>query len=62
MLELISILLEREYQFEVVTGYDGLNSDGQLNYHLHMHLGNEERRIYNDDEARELLDEIKMHW
>lgn len=62
MLELIKELLKREWQFELVTGPDGLGSDWQDGYHLHMYLGNEERKVYDDTDARLLLDEIKVYW
>ena len=61
MLELIQELLRREWQFELCTGYDGLNSDGQLDYHLHIYISNEEYRIYNSEQAFELLDDIKTY-
>lgn len=62
MLQLIKELMEREWWFEMCTGYDGPNSDGELDYHLHIYLGNTERRIYTDAQAQELLDEIRTHW
>jgi hypothetical protein len=62
MIELIKELLKREWWFEMCTGYDGANSDGELDYHLHIYLGNQEFRIYNDEQAKELLDEIHMYW
>lgn len=62
MLELIRELLRREWQFELCNGYDGLNSDGELDYHLHMYLGNREYRIYDDTQAKELLNEIRVYW
>ena len=58
MLELIQELLRREWQFEVCKGYNGLNSDGELDYHLHIYISNEEYRIYNDTQAKLLLDEV----
>jgi hypothetical protein len=62
MLELIKELMEREWQFELVTGPDGLGSDWQDAYHLHMYLGNEEHKVYNDADAISLLTEIKTYW
>lgn len=62
MLELIKELLEREWQFELVKGPYGLNSDGEMDYHLHMYLGNTERRVYGDTDSQELLEEIRKYW
>lgn len=62
MLELIKELMKREWQFELVTGPNGLGSDWQDGYHLHMHLGNEEHKVYNDSDAISLLTEIRTYW
>lgn len=58
MLELIQELLRREWLFELCTGYDGIDSDSELDYHLHMYIGNQEYRIYTDKQAKLLLDEV----
>ena len=62
MLELIKELLEHEWPFELVTGPYGLNSDWEDAYHLHIYLGNEEYKVYDDTDARKLLTEIKLYW
>ena len=58
MLELIQELMRREWWFELCTGYAGLNSDGELDYHLHTYIGNRDYRIYNDKDAKLFLDEV----
>lgn len=62
MLELIKELMEREWWFELCDGYYGCNSDGECDYHLHIHLGNVEYRVFNDEQAQELLNEIRTYW
>jgi hypothetical protein len=54
--------MERCWQFELVTGPDGLGSDWQDGYHLHMYLGNEEYKVYDDADAISLLTEIRTYW
>lgn len=60
MKKLIKELLKREWNFELTRTENGVCDGGD--YHLHMYLGNTERDIYNDSQAKELLAEIKKHW
>lgn len=62
MIELIKEFLKREWWFEMCTGFDGANSDGELAYHFHSYLGNREIRAYDDADAKAWLDEIREYW
>lgn len=56
MIELIKELLKREWEFQMV-----YNEDAGV-YHLQMCLGNGFVCAYGNDDAKELLKEIRMHW
>lgn len=62
MTELIKEFLKREWWFEMCTGYEGANSDGELDYHFHSYLGNQEIRAYDATDAKKWLDEIREYW
>ena len=62
MLELIKELMKHEWQFELVHGPYGLNSDYEMNYHLHFYHLNDEIYVFNDDEAQKVLDELRDYW
>jgi hypothetical protein len=58
MLSLIKELVKREWDFTMSHEQMGFEDD----YHLEVTLGSQTRCIYNEDEARELLKEIRKHW
>ena len=55
MLQLIDECYYRDWQFEYV-------KDDSEQLHFHMVLGNEEKVVYNDDDAAKLLAEIRTYW
>lgn len=55
MLQLIDECYYRYWQFEYV-------KDDAERLYFHMILGNEEKFIYNNDDAAKLLAEIRTYW
>lgn len=56
MLQLIKELLKREWSFTLT------DSDGTDRYHLELILGNQILYVYNSNDARSVLKEIREHW
>lgn len=55
MLQLIDECYHRDWQFEYV-------KDDAERLYFHMVLGNEDKVVYNDDDAAKLLAEIRTYW
>jgi hypothetical protein len=56
MLQLIKELLKRQWGFTLT------DSDDTDEYHLELILGNQLLYVYNSDDARSVLTEIREHW
>lgn len=55
MLELIELLLQKEWEFEMIR-------DEYDDYCMHIILSNQEYFIYNDNDAKEIFDDIMSYY